>query len=205
MAWYSVAQLNVCVCMYVCVYSMYVCVGGGGGQARNSFLYFSTFWARTGLHALAVSHRPPERLHYLVFLRVDGMSVLTFPGTGADSALHGRSVLGGMSVLTFPENGADSPDQGRSGLDGMSVLTFPGTGADSGDHGRSGVDGISLPTFPVTGAELLVHSYFGDDGISLPKYAFADASSIIYSATNAHSKFYSSSSPYFFPNLPLHL
>ena len=35
-----------------------------------------------------------------------------------------------MSVLTFPGTGADSADHGRSGVDGMSVLTFPGTGAD---------------------------------------------------------------------------
>ena len=54
------------------------------------------------------------------------MSVLTFPGTGADSADHGRSGVDGMSVLTFPGTGADSADHGRSGLDGMSVLTFPG-------------------------------------------------------------------------------
>ena len=32
-----------------------------------------------------------------------------------------------MSVLTFPGTGADSAHHGRSGVDGMSVLTFPGT------------------------------------------------------------------------------
>ena len=56
------------------------------------------------------------------------MSVLTFSGTGADSADHGRSGLDGMSVLTFPGTGLDSADHGRSGLNGMSVLTLPGTG-----------------------------------------------------------------------------
>ena len=60
----------------------------------------------------------------LVFLRVDGMSVLTFPGTGADSADHGHSGLDGLSVLTIPGTGLDSADHGRSGLGGMSVLTF---------------------------------------------------------------------------------
>ena len=55
------------------------------------------------------------------------MSVLTFTGTGADSADHGRSGLDGMSVLTFPATGLDSADHGRSGLNGMSVLTLPGT------------------------------------------------------------------------------
>ena len=80
-----------------------------------------------------------------------------------------------MSVLTFPGTGADSAAHGRSGVDGMSVLTFPGTVADS-DHGRSGVDGISLPMLPVTGADSPVLAYFGDNRISLPKYVFADAS-----------------------------
>ena len=83
----------------------------------------------------------------------------------------------------------------------MSVLTFPVTAADSADHGRSGVDGICLPTFPVAGAESPVHAYFEDDGISLPKYVFADAS---YHLFGVYSNFISSSSPYFFPNLPLH-
>ena len=83
----------------------------------------------------------------------------------------------------------------------MSVLALPGTGADSADHWRSGVDGISLPTFPVTGAESLVHAYFRDDGISLPKYVYADAS---YHLFGVHSNLISSSSPYFFPHLPLH-
>ena len=135
----------------------------------------------------------------LVFLRVDGMSVLTFTGTGADSADHGRSGLDGMSVLTFPGTGLDSADHGRSGLNGMSVLTCLGP-ADSADHGRSGVDGISLPTFLVTGAESLVHAYFGDDGISLPKYVYADATYHLFGVYSLIS----SSSPYFFPNLPLH-
>ena len=129
------------------------------------------------------------------------MSVLTFPGTGADSADHGHSGLDGLSALTIPGTGLDSAYHGRSGLDGMSVLTLPGTGADSADHGRSGVDGISLPTFPVTGAESLVHAYFGDDGISLQKFVYADAS---YHLFGVYSNLISSSSPYFFPNLPLH-
>ena len=72
---------------------------------------------------------------------------------------------------------------------------------DSTDHGRSGVDGISLPTFPVIGTESLVHAFFGDDGISLPKYVYADAS---YHLIGVYSNLISSSSPYFFPNLPLH-
>ena len=55
------------------------------------------------------------------------MSVLTFTGTGADSADHGRSGLDEMSVLTFPGIGLDSADHGRPGLKGMSVLTLPGT------------------------------------------------------------------------------
>ena len=49
-----------CMCVYVCVCTVCMCVEGGGGQGRNSFLYFSTLWALTGLHALAVSHRPAE-------------------------------------------------------------------------------------------------------------------------------------------------
>ena len=68
-------------------------------------------------------------------------------------------------------------------------------------NGRSGVDGISLPTFPVTGTESPVHAYFGDDRISLPKYVFADAS---YHLFAVYSNLISSSSPYFFPNLPLY-
>ena len=53
----------------------------------------------------------------------------------------------------------------------------------------------------MTGAESLVHAYFGDDGISLPKYVYADAS---YHLFGVYSNLISSSSPYFFPNLPLH-
>ena len=48
-----------------------------------------------------------------------------------------------MSVLNFPGTGADSADHGPSGVDGMSVLPFLVTGADSADHECSGVDGIS--------------------------------------------------------------
>ena len=80
----------------------------------------------------------------------------------------------------------------------MSVLTFPGTGADSADHGRSGVDGISLPTFPVTGAES------PETTGSLFQSMFLLMHPITYSATNVHSSFISSLSPYFFSNLPLH-
>ena len=128
------------------------------------------------------------------------MSVLTFTGTGADSADHGRSGLDGMSVLTFPGTGLDSADHGRSGLNGMSVLTLPGTGGLC--RSRAFWSGRDLsPAFPVTGAESLVHAYFGDDGISLPKYVYADAS---YHLIGVYSNLSSSSSPYFFPNLPLH-
>ena len=63
-----------------------------------------------------------------------------------------------MSVLTFTGTGADSADHERSGLDGMSVLTFPGTGLDSADHGRSGLNRDVCPdvawdrrTLPITG------------------------------------------------------
>ena len=109
-----------------------------------------------------------------------------------------------MSVLTFPGAGADSADHGRAVVDGMCVLTFPGTGADSADHGRSGVDRISLPTFPVTGADSPVHAYFRDDGISLLKYVFADASYHLF-GNNVHSNCIFSSSPYFLTeNLPIH-
>ena len=122
---------------------------------------------------------------------------------------HGRSGVDGMSVLTVPVTGADSADHGRSGVDGMSVLPFPVIGADSADHGRSGVDGISLPTFPVTGADSPVQDYFGDDGISLRKYVFADASYHLFGnyycqLTSILIAFPRLLSSYFFPeNLPI--
>ena len=53
----------------------------------------------------------------------------------------------------------------------------------------------------MTGTESIVHASFGDDGISLPKYVYADAS---YDLIGVYSNLISSSSPYFFPNLPLH-
>ena len=113
-----------------------------------------------------------------------------------------------MSVLALPGTGADSADHGRSGVDGISLPTFPVTGAESLVHAYFGDDGISLPkyvyalpTFPVTGTESLVHAYFGDDGISLPKYVYADAS---YHLIGVYSNLISSSSPYFFPNPTLH-
>ena len=42
-----------------------------------------------------------------------------------------------MSVLTFPGTGADSADHGRSGVDGISLPTLPVTGAYFGDDGIS--------------------------------------------------------------------
>ena len=108
-----------------------------------------------------------------------------------------------MSVLTFPGTGADSADHGRSVVDGMSVLTFSGTGADSAVHGRSAVDRISLPTFPVTGPDSPVHAHFGDDGISQSMFLLTHP--IPYLATNVHSNCISSSSSYFFPEkFPIH-
>ena len=54
-----------------------------------------------------------------------------------------------MSVLTFPGTGADSADHGRSGVDGISFPTFPVTGAESPIHAYMyfGDDGISLPKY----------------------------------------------------------
>ena len=52
-----------------------------------------------------------------------------------------------MSVLTFPGTGADSADHGRSGVDGISLPTFPVTGAESPVHAYFGDDGISRSLF----------------------------------------------------------
>ena len=134
---------------------------------------------------------------------LDGMSVLMFPGTGADSADHGHSGVDGISLPSFPVTDAESPVHAYFGVDGMSVMTFPGTGADSANHGRSGVDGISLPTFRVTSAESPVTLILETTG-SLFQSMFLLTHPITYSAANVHSNFISSSSPYFFPNLPLH-
>ena len=53
----------------------------------------------------------------------------------------------GMSVLTFPGTGADSADHGRSGVDGISLRTFPVTSSESPVHPYFGDDGISLPKY----------------------------------------------------------
>ena len=64
-----------------------------------------------------------------------------------DSNLHYRSRVDGMSVLTFPGTGADSADHGRSGVNGISFPTFPVTGAESPIHAYFGDNGISLQKY----------------------------------------------------------
>ena len=44
--------------------------------------------------------------------------------TGADSADHGRSEVDGISLPTFPVTGADSPVQDYFGDDGISLTKY---------------------------------------------------------------------------------
>ena len=52
-----------------------------------------------------------------------------------------------MSLPAFPGTGADSADHGRSGVDGISPPTFPVTGAESPVPAFFGDGGISLPKY----------------------------------------------------------